>query len=130
MTPPKDLPRPTESELEILNILWERGPSTVRQVHERLAETKKSQYTTTLKLMQIMAEKCLLARDESERSHVYKPNIERNQVQQQFAGYLLDRVFGGSARSLLIGALGARRASKKELAELRAMLDDYEKGRK
>jgi predicted transcriptional regulator len=130
MTPPKDLPRPTESELEILNILWERGPSTVRQVHERLAETKKSQYTTTLKLMQIMAEKGLLARDESERSHVYKPNIERNQVQQQFAGYLLDRVFGGSARSLLIGALGARRASKKELAELRAMLDDYEKGRK
>jgi predicted transcriptional regulator len=130
MTTPENLPRPTEAELDILNVLWEYGASTVRLVHEHLSVTKTSQYTTTLKLMQIMAEKGLLERDESERSHVYKPNIEREQVQRQVAGYLLDRIFGGSARSLLVGALGAKRASKKELAELREMLDEYEKGRK
>jgi predicted transcriptional regulator len=123
-------PRPTDAELDILHLLWELGPATVRQVHERLAATKPSQYTTTLKLMQIMADKGLLERDESARSHVYRAALEREQVQQQVAGYLLDRVFGGSARSLLMGALAARKASPEELDSLRRMLQDYEKGPK
>jgi BlaI family penicillinase repressor len=130
MKRPHDLPKPTDAEIAILNILWDYGPATVRQVHDYLAQTKPSQYTTTLKLMQIMAEKGLLERDEAERSHVYHPVIKREEVQQQMAAHLMDRVFGGSARSLLMGALGARRASKKELAELRQMLDEYEKGQK
>ena len=122
-------PRPTDSELEILNVLWDRGPATVRQVHESLSRIKLSQYTTTLKLMQIMTEKGLLERDESERSHIYTPRVRREQVQQQVAAHVMNRVFGGSARNLLMGALGAKRASKKELAELRRLLDEYEKGK-
>jgi BlaI family penicillinase repressor len=123
-------PKPTDSELDILNILWDHGPSTVRLVHEYLSQTKPSQYTTTLKLMQIMAEKGLVVRDETDRSHVYEPVINREQVQQQFAGHLMDRVFGGSAHSLLMGALGTRKASKKEIAELRQLLKEHEKGSK
>jgi predicted transcriptional regulator len=123
-------PRPTDAELDILHLLWDHGPSTVRQVHDRLERTKPSQYTTTLKLMQIMAEKGLLARDESARSHVYRAGIAREQVQRQVAGYLLNRVFGGSARSLLMGALAARQATAEELDDLHKMLTDYEQGRK
>jgi predicted transcriptional regulator len=123
-------PRPTDAELDILHLLWDHGPSTVRQVHDRLERTKPSQYTTTLKLMQIMAEKGLLVRDESARSHVYRAGIEREQVQRQVAGYLLNRVFGGSARSLLMGALAARHATPEELDDLHKMLTDYEKSRK
>lgn len=130
MKHPHDVPRPTESELDILNIIWDRGPSTVRQVHDYLSQTKPSQYTTTLKLMQIMAEKGLLRRDETDRSHVYQAQHERGKVQQQLATHLMNRVFGGSAQELLVGALGGRRASKKELAELRQILADHEKGTK
>ena len=114
----------------ILHIIWNLGPSTVRQVHEYLSQTKPSQYTTTLKLMQIMADKGLLKRDETDRSHVYHAQYERGAVLQQMAVHLMDRVFGGSARELLMGALGGRRASKKELAELRQILSDHEKGTK
>ena len=125
-----NLPKPTDAEIGILNILWDHGAATVRQVHDRLSLTKPSQYTTTLKLMQIMAEKGLLLRDESERSHVYRAGLAREQLQRQVAGYVLQRVFGGSARSLLVGALAAKRTTPEELADIRRMLDDYEKGRK
>jgi BlaI family transcriptional regulator, penicillinase repressor len=130
MANPKKPPKPTDSEYDILNILWDHGPSTVRQVHEYVSQKKPSQYTTTLKLMQIMAEKGLAVRDETDRSHVYKAVVGREQVQQELAGHLMNRVFGGSARSLLLGALGAKRASKKELAELRQLIDEHEKGSK
>jgi predicted transcriptional regulator len=123
-------PRPTDAEIDILHLLWDHGPSTVRQVHDRLALTKPSQYTTTLKLMQIMADKGLLQRDESARSHVYRAGIQREQVQRQIAGYLLDRVFGGSARNLMVGALAAGKTSPQEVDELRRMLNDYEQGQK
>jgi predicted transcriptional regulator len=122
--------KPTDAELDILHILWEHGPATVRHVHERLELVKPSQYTTTLKLMQIMAEKGLLARDETARSHVYRAVVDRERIQRQMAGYLMDRVFGGSARSLMMGALSAKRANAAELAEIRRMLDEYEKGNK
>jgi len=126
----KNLPAPTEGEFEILNIIWTLGPATVRQVHEELARKKPSQYTTTLKIMQIMSEKGLLSRDETDRSHVYQPTVQRDEVQQQMATKLMDRAFGGSAYSLLVGALGGRRTSKKELADLRKLIEDYEKGKK
>jgi BlaI family penicillinase repressor len=120
--------KPTESELDILNILWEIEEATVRQVHEQLSASKSSQYTTTLKLMQIMADKGLVERDETDRSHVYRPLIKREDVQHQMAAHLMDRLFGGSAKNLLIGALGAKRASKKELAELRQIIEEHETG--
>lgn len=122
-----DPPRPTDAELDILNVLWDEGPTTVRQVHERLQARKPSQYTTTLKLMQIMAEKGLVDRDETARSHVYRVRHAREHVQRRVAKDLLDRFFGGSARSLLVGALDAKPASDQELAELRKLLADYEK---
>ena len=122
--------RPTDAELDILNVLWDEGPATVRQVHERLQPRKTSQYTTTLKLMQIMAEKGLLERDETARSHVYRARQAREHVQRRVAQYLLDRFFGGSARSLMVGALDAKQASPKELEELRELLTDYEKSKR
>jgi predicted transcriptional regulator len=91
---------------------------------------KPSQSTTTLKLMQIMAGKGLLERDETDRAHVYRPTVGREQSQRQMAAHLIDRVFGGSVHKLLVGALGARRASKKELAELRLLIEEHEKGNK
>jgi predicted transcriptional regulator len=130
MTTSKKLPKPTEAEYDILQILWVHGSATVREVHEHLSKKKPSQYTTTLKLMQVMAEKGLVARDETNRSHVYQPEITREEAQQQIAGHILNRVFGGSARSLLLGALGAKPASKKELAELRQLIDEHERGKK
>lgn len=120
-------PKPTEAELEILNILWKHGPSTVRDVHEEICLHKPAQYTTVLKTMQIMAEKKLVARDERQRAHVYAATQPREWTQKQIAGDLLQRAFGGSARSLLMGALSARKASKDELTAIRQLLDDYEK---
>jgi BlaI family transcriptional regulator, penicillinase repressor len=121
------LPRPTDAELEILTVLWSRGPSTVRQVYEVLNHRKPAQYSTVLKFMQIMTEKGLVRRDEKQRAHIYEAAEPREHTQQQLAGDLLQRAFGGSARNLLMGALSARKASKRELAELRKLLDDYEK---
>ena len=124
------LPRPTDSELEILTVLWSRGPSTVREIHEIIARRKPAQYTTVLKTLQIMAEKGLVERNEKQRAHIYSAARPREWTQQQLAGDLLQRAFGGSAKNLLMGALSARKASRQELAELRKMLDDYEKGAK
>jgi BlaI family penicillinase repressor len=124
-----DLPRPTDAELEILTVLWSRGPSTVRDVVEVLAKRRPAQYTTILKLMQIMAEKRLVHRDEKERAHVYEASRPREWTQRQLAGHLLERAFGGSAAELMVGALAARKASKKELAEIRRLLDQMEEGR-
>src|SRR6476661_10707443 len=126
--PSSDPPRPTDSELEILTVLWSRGPSTVRDVHEVIAVRKPTQYTTVLKLMQIMADKGLVRRDEKQRAHVYHAARPREWTQRQLAGDLLQRAFDGSAGSLLLGALSARKASKAELAEMRRLIEEYEKG--
>ena len=123
----QELPRPTDAELDILTVLWSRGPSTVRDVHEVIAARKPAQYTTVLKQLQVMAEKGLVRRDETQRSHVYEPARTREWTQRQLAGDLLNRAFEGSAKGLLLGALSARRASKKELEELQQLLDDYQK---
>src|SRR5436305_8848917 len=114
-------PRPTDAELEVLTVLWSHGPSTVRDVHETIAKRKPTQYTTVLKMMQIMADKGLVLRDEEQRAHIYKPARPREWTQKQLAGDLLHRAFNGSASSLLVGALSARKASKTELAELRRL---------
>jgi predicted transcriptional regulator len=126
MRPRKAHGRPTDAEIEILNVLWESGPATVRLVHETISRTKPSQYTTTLKLMQIMAAKGLLHRNESERSHVYDPAIPRERAQRQMAVDLMDRAFAGSLRSLVVGALGGRAATREELAELRELIEEQE----
>jgi BlaI family penicillinase repressor len=120
-------PKPTDAELEILCVLWSRGPSTERDVHEVIAERKPTQYTTVLKQLQVMADKGLVQRDDSQRSHVYEASRPRDWTQRQLAGDLLRRAFEGSATELMMGALAAQRASKRELTELRRMLDEYEK---
>jgi predicted transcriptional regulator len=124
------LPKPTGSELEILGVLWETGPATVRQVWAQLDAAKPTGYTTVLKLMQIMAEKGLLSRNEENRAHVYSPVPQREEVQGRMVDDLLERVFGGSASALVMRALSRKRASKKEIAEIRKMLDDAEGGRR
>ena len=116
---------PTDAQLEVLNILWDRGPLTVRQVHEELSKAKPSQYTTTLKIMQVMADRGLVARDESERSHVYRAQIAREDAERQLASDLMNRVFAGSARRLLVSALASKRASSKEVDELRDFIEQY-----
>lgn len=123
-----DPPRPTDAELEILSVLWARGPATVRDVHEEVGKRKPTQYTTVLKLMQIMAEKGLVRRDESQRAHVYEPCRSKEWTRRQLAGDLLQRAFGGSQASFVLGALSARKASPEELKEIRKLLDEYEKG--
>jgi predicted transcriptional regulator len=122
-------PRPTDSELAILRILWERGPSTVRQVHEAQAGTRDTGYTTTLKLMQIMSEKGLVKRDESSRTHVYAPLATEQQTQRQLVKDLVDRAFGGSAAALVLHALNTEGASPAELKEIRKLIDDYREKR-
>jgi len=127
--PPKP-PKPTEAELGILRVLWQRGPSTVREVWELLSPKQQTGYTTVLKIMQIMFEKGLLARDERERSHVYRPARSEEQTQRQVVGHLLERLFSGSAPKLVMQALAARKATPAELAEIRKLLDDMEGGAK
>jgi predicted transcriptional regulator len=119
--------RPTDAELELLTVLWTRGPSTVREIHEEINSRRPTQYTTVLKQMQIMATKTLVKRDEQQRAHVYRAAQPREWTQRQIAGDLLQRAFGGSARSMLMGALSARKASRRELDEIRKLLDEYEK---
>jgi predicted transcriptional regulator len=121
-------PRPTPSELSILRVLWEQGPSTVREVHERLERERPTGYTTALKLLQIMTEKGLVQRDETERAHVYSARAPEDQTQRQLVRDLLDRAFGGSATKLVMHALSARKTSREELARIRAMLDRLEGG--
>jgi BlaI family penicillinase repressor len=122
-----DPPKPTDAELDILCVLWSRGPSTVRDVHEVIAARKPTQYTTVLKQLQVMSDKGLVQRDESERSHVYRAARPRDWTQRQLAGDLLQRAFQGSAGSLVMGALSAQKTSRRELTELRRLLDEYEK---
>ena len=124
----ENLPRPTDAELELLTVLWSRGPSTVRDVHETIARRRPTQYTTVLKQMQIMAAKGLVSRDEKLRAHVYEAARPREWTERQLAGDFLQRAFEGSASRLMVGALSARKTSKKELAELRRLLDEYERG--
>jgi BlaI family penicillinase repressor len=116
---------PTPAELAILEVLWARGPATVRDVHEAL-EQRGTGYTTVLKLMQIMAGKGLVERDESQRSHVYAPTIAQADVQGRLVDELVDRAFAGSTSALVMRALGHRAASDDELAEIRALLDQLE----
>ena len=126
---PTKLPRPTEAELSILQVLWDRGPSTVREVHQVL-NSKDEQggggYTTVLKLMQIMTEKGLVERDESQRAHIYKPKATQQKTERQLVSDLLDRAFGGSPAKLAMQALSAKKSSAEELAELRKLLDTLE----
>jgi len=126
----KQTPRPTDSELRILSILWDRGPASVRTVHDELQQDKPTQYTTTLKLMQIMTDKGLIGRQDIDGVHIYRPANSRAQTQRQLAGHLMEQAFGGSARSLLMGALGVKPASKQEIIELRKVLEDHGKGGK
>jgi BlaI family penicillinase repressor len=118
-------PLPTDAELDILAALWRLGPSTVREVFEALG--KNSGYTTTLKQMQVMTEKGLLVRSERYRSHVYEASIPKERTQQELAGDLLRRAFGGSAANLVLGALRAQPASEADLSEIRRLLKEFEK---
>jgi predicted transcriptional regulator len=121
-------PKPSSGELEILRVLWKRGPSTVREVWSELRATRETGYTTVLKLMQIMAQKGLVRRDETQRAHTYEPTLTDEEAQRTFVGDLLDRVFSGSAHRLLLRALETRPVEKDELDEIRALLEEYEKG--
>jgi predicted transcriptional regulator len=117
-------PRPTDAELAILCVLWERGPSTVRQVHEVLSDRRAVAYTTTLKLLQIMTEKGLVLRQEQGRGHVYEAREEKEETQRRLVGDLLERAFGGSAAKLVLQALAAKRASPEERREIRELLKE------
>lgn len=121
--------RPTEAELQILQALWRDGPSTVRQVNKALNRTRDTGYTTTLKFMQIMLDKGLLQRDESQRPQVYQPAVSRDRAEQQLVGDLLDRVFDGSASQFVQQVLAAKNASPGEMKEIRRMIRDFEKGK-
>ena len=118
--------RPTDAELEILTVLWERGPCTVGQVQEALQAAKPTGYTTALKLMQIMAEKRLLLRDERRRPHIYRPRVPAEETQRKLVRDLLDRAFAGAADQLVMRALGAKKVSAGELARIRELLDEME----
>ena len=124
-----NLSRPTDAELAILRVLWSRGPSTVRQVHEALSRDRETGYTTVLKFMQIMTEKGLVERDESERTHVYQARFTQEQTQERLVSDLLEKAFGGSASQLVMRALAAKPASADELAQIRRLLDELEGGK-
>lgn len=119
--------QPTPSELEILQILWSRGPSTVREIHEVLGKEKEVGYTSALKLLQIMTTKGLVTRAEEQRAHVYEATQPAEITKQQFAADVLHRVFRGSASQLMQHVLSGKRGSKKEIDEIRRMLDEYER---
>jgi BlaI family transcriptional regulator, penicillinase repressor len=119
--------KPTDSELEILQVLWERGDATVREVHEELVQVKDCGYTTTLKLMQIMFEKGLVLRDDSNRTHIYQANVSREKTQKQLMDKMVDTLFSGSHSQLVMQALGAHTPSRKELEEIQQLLDSYKK---
>jgi predicted transcriptional regulator len=121
-------PRPTDAELEILNVLWQRGASTVRDVFEALGKTKPIGYTTVLKFMQIMADKGLVRRDEEQRAHVYTATVPQAETQRQMVSDLLRRAFDNSASQLVMQALANKKTSPEELAEIRRLLDAYERG--
>jgi predicted transcriptional regulator len=119
-------PRPTDAELAILRVLWDRGPSTVREVHEALRSSQSSGYTSVLKLLQIMTDKGLVVRDETNRAHVYGPKLSEQRTQLQLLADLVDRAFAGSSAKLVLQALAGRRATREELRDIRALLDQLE----
>ena len=118
--------QPTERELAILQILWKKGPSTVRRVNEAMNQDRSTGYTTTLKLMQIMAEKGLLIRDDSQFKHIYKVAISEEKTQKQLVGNLLEQAFSGSAEKLVMRALSAKKVSVDELAKIKKMINKLE----
>jgi predicted transcriptional regulator len=118
------VPRPTDAELAILRILWDRGPSTVRQVHDILGRARQAAYTTALKLLQIMIEKGLVERDERDRTHIYRAKLSEETTQRQLVRDLLDRAFGGSSTKLVMQALATKRASAEELRDIRKAIDE------
>src|SRR5215472_1388145 len=122
--------KPTASELEILRVLWTKGPSTVREVHEALSDKKDVGYTSILKLLQIMTTKELVRRNETQRAHVYEACLPAEQTKRQLAGDMLQRVFEGSASQLMMHALAGRKASPEEIEQLRRLLDEYERTRR
>jgi len=126
--PEKSNPRPTDAELEILQVLWENGPSPVRFVNDKLSERRDVGYTTTLKLMQIMHDKGLVARNTDARSHIYEAALGRDETQRTLLGTFVDNVFSGSAASLVMQALGHHKASKAELDQIKALIEKMEKG--
>lgn len=121
----RSLPKPTAAELEILHVLWSRGPSTVRDVLDALNEKKEMGYTGVLKLLQIMTAKGMVRRDETNRAHVYEAGRPAEQTKRQLAADMLQRVFGGSASQLMMHALAGQRASREEIEELHRLLDSY-----
>ena len=121
-------PKPTDAVLAILRVIWEQGPSTVRHIQQILDRARPTGYTTVLKRLQIMTEKGLVRRDESERSHVYRARFSEDQTQRQLLGDLLDRAFAGSTSRLVVQALSSRKASAEELAAIRKLLDEWERG--
>jgi BlaI family transcriptional regulator, penicillinase repressor len=124
-------PKPTEAELGILNVLWERGASTVRDIHEAHYRDDGTGYTTSLKMLQIMHAKGLVERDDSQRAHVYRAAISKEHNQKRFLSDIVQRVFDGSPSQLVLQALGGQpKASREELDEIRALLDDIEAGKK
>ena len=120
-------PVPSNTELEILHVLWNRGPSTVRQVFDVMRKERDVGYTTVLKIMQVMAAKKLVKRDESDRSHIYSPAVEEKSVKRRLVTDLLDRAFDGSAAGLVMHALSGKKASREELDEIRRLLDEQER---
>ena len=122
--------RPTESELEILQVLWNKESATVRTVHEELSKTKDSGYTTTLKLMQIMFEKGLVSRDDSNKTHIYQPAVSREKTQKLFLNKMIDTLFAGSSTNLVLQALGGHAASEEELEKIQLLINDLKKSSK
>jgi len=125
-----NLPNPTDAELDILRVLWQRGDSTVRAVYDALSRTRPVGYTTVLKLMQIMTEKGLVSRNEDERAHVYRAKLPKEQTQRQMVRNLLRRAFDDSATQLVMQALASKKTSPEELAEIRQLFDAYDRDEK
>ena len=126
----KELPKPTNAELAILQLLWQLGPSTVRQIHKALDQNRQTGYTTALKLLQIMTEKGLVERDESQRPQVYRARLSQEQTQQQLVSDLLEKAFSGSAKQLVMQALAVKEASDEELTQIEQLLDRLESSTK
>ncbi|SEN64517.1 Predicted transcriptional regulator [bacterium A37T11] len=122
--------KPTDSEMEILQLLWQKGPSSVREIHDELSKTKDAGYTTTLKLMQIMHEKGLVSRDASSKVHIYTAALTQQQAQQQLVTKMIDHMFNGSAARLVMHTIGQKHTSKEEIALIKAYLEELEKDKK
>ncbi len=134
MNKPKEqnLPRPTDTELSILRVLWQHGPGTVREILKRFNQDHEAEagYTTILKMLQIMTDKRLVERDDSQRPQIYRARLPQEQTQRQLVSYLLDKAFGGSAKKLVMQALASKEASEEELAQIERLLDKLEGGSK